>query len=195
MGKEKKYASIEESRIDSSPPGDTIPGEEVSSEDLKNKVPPGEPASEASHKSASRGGQDGKNSLPPVGQPKILVVDDTSISRVILRNLLTRMGVLVVEASNGQEALWQIEKSDPDLVITDLSMPIMDGFTMMDKAQNGKGDPIPVIVVSVYADKERLVRAVRLGAVDYIVKPFEQETIIKKVTKVLASIRGKNLEP
>ncbi len=195
MEKEKKYASIEESRIDSSPPGDAIPGEEVSSEDLKSKVPPGEPASEASQKPAPRGGSNGKNSLPSMGQPKILVVDDTSISRVILRNLLTRMGVIVVEASNGQEALWQIEKSDPDLVITDLSMPIMDGFTMMDKARNGKGDPIPVIVVSVYADKERLVRAVRLGAVDYIVKPFEQETVIKKVTKVLASIRGKILEP
>ncbi len=156
--------------------GESLPPEESSA-----AVPPQSPETE------EPSGNRKASALSP-GQPKILVVDDTSISRVILRNLLTRMGAVVVEASNGQEALWQIEKSDPDLVITDLSMPVMDGFTMMDKAQNGKGDAIPVIVVSVYADKERLVRAVRLGAVDYIVKPFEQETVIKKVTNALKNI-------
>ncbi len=130
-----------------------------------------------------------KPSALSTAPPKILVVDDTSISRVILRNILTRMGAKIVEASNGQEALWEMEKTSPDLVITDLSMPVMDGFTMMDKAKNVKGENIPVIVVSVYADKERLVRAVRLGAVDYIVKPFEQETVLKKVQNALKNIR------
>lgn len=179
MLKEKEYASIEQSRVSSSPSGET-----VSEEEERNA------STERASVEPSRNGN-GKAPSGSPGQPKVLVVDDTSISRVILRNLLTRMGVSVVEASNGQEALWQIEKSDPDLVITDLSMPVMDGFTMMDKAQNGKGEPIPVIVVSVYADKERLVRAVRLGAVDYIVKPFEQETVIKKVTSAITAIREK----
>jgi|GEM_PF-2424067 len=192
MTKEKRFASIEQSQQNTSPSGDMNVQETASQEGKKERAP--EVASSAASQAPENRARE--QGAPPVssGQSKVLVVDDTSISRVILRNLLTRMGILVVEASNGQEALWQIEKSDPDLVITDLSMPVMDGFTMMDKARNTKGDPIPVIVVSVYADKERLVRAVRLGAVDYIVKPFDQETVIKKVTQAITAIKQKKEE-
>jgi CheY-like chemotaxis protein len=192
MTGKKRFASIEQSQQNASPSGDMNVQETAPEEERKKGAMETVPSatSQAPENSAREQGAPSVSS----GQPKVLVVDDTSISRVILRNLLTRMGILVVEASNGQEALWQIEKSDPDLVITDLSMPVMDGFTMMDKAHNSKGDPIPVIVASVYADKERLVRAVRLGAVDYIVKPFDQETVIKKVTQAIAVLKQKKAE-
>ncbi len=188
MTKEHERTSAEEEHRTPSPEEEKLVEEKVSPEKVPGEEAPAEASSPDSPPMpvAPRGA---KASALSTAQPKILVVDDTSISRVILRNILTRMGATVVEASNGQEALWQMEKTSPDLVITDLSMPVMDGFTMMDKAKNVKGENIPVIVVSVYADKERLVRAVRLGAVDYIVKPFEHETVIKKVQNALKNVR------
>jgi CheY-like chemotaxis protein len=207
MTKEHEYASAEKERRTPSPEEEKLVEEKISPEEVAESSPEGAPArgavteeppgekasAEAPPKEASSGVAASpakpKAASPSTAQPKILVVDDTSISRVILRNILTRMGAKILEASNGQEALWEMEKTNPDLVITDLSMPVMDGFTMMDKAKNVKGENIPVIVVSVYADKERLVRAVRLGAVDYIVKPFEQETVVKKVQNALKNLR------
>ena len=207
MTKDHEHTSVEKKRGATSPEEEKLVDEKVSPEEIPENSQEEVPAREAAPEEPS--GAKASAEAPPQGtssgapapspkpkaaslstaQPKILVVDDTSISRVILRNILTRMGATIVEASNGQEALWEMEKTNPDLVITDLSMPVMDGFTMMDKAKNVKGESIPVIVVSVYADKERLVRAVRLGAVDYIVKPFEQETVVKKVQNALKNIR------
>lgn len=207
MTKDHEHTSVEKERGAPSPEEEKLVDEKVSPEEIpessQEEVPareavPEEPSGvKASAEAPPQGTSSGAPAPSPkpkaaslsTAQPKILVVDDTSISRVILRNILTRMGATIVEASNGQEALWEMEKTNPDLVITDLSMPVMDGFTMMDKAKNVKGESIPVIVVSVYADKERLVRAVRLGAVDYIVKPFEQETVVKKVQNALKNIR------
>lgn len=103
---------------------------------------------------------------------KILVVDDEPSIRMVLTTALRRGGDYEVwEAANGQEAKEFLERQKVDLVITDLSMPGMDGLTLMQWAQKGCPDPM-WIILSGRATFDDAVRAVRLGAFDLITKPL-----------------------
>jgi CheY-like chemotaxis protein len=124
---------------------------------------------------------------PSAQQAKtVLVVDDASIIRTGLKYILTEMGIKVLEASNGNEAYNIFLSSPPDMLITDLIMPGMDGFALMSRF---RGNPAtskrPIIVVSSYGDKPRLVKALRSGANDFIVKPFRPEVVKDKVRRHL----------
>lgn len=116
---------------------------------------------------------------------KILVVDNEAKMRRILELSLKTMGHEVEQASDGAEALTMIERSSFDLVLTDLRMPRKDGIGLL-HALRERGDDVPVIVMTAYGTIETAVAAMKLGAADYIIRPFEMETIEMAITRVLA---------
>lgn len=116
---------------------------------------------------------------------RILVVDNEPKMRRILELSLKSMGHSVFEAGDGVEALAVIEKQPVDLVLTDLRMPRMDGIALL-AALRERGQDVPVIVMTAYGTIETAVSAMKLGAVDYIIRPFEMETVEMAVTRALA---------
>lgn len=141
--------------------------------------PPGVPTSEVPEAPTSP--EDG---LPP--DLRVMVVDDAAVVRVGLSRLLAKMGCAVTEAENGQDALRKLPSAAPRVIITDLLMPYMDGFGFMQKVREKEPwKQVPIIVVSGYGDKSRLIQALRHGAVDFIVKPFRPEVIRQKIASAL----------
>lgn len=107
----------------------------------------------------------------------ILIVDDSRISRRVLRNSLELLGHTVVgEAGNGDEALKLYDECNPDLVTMDITMPGMDGieclFRLREKDPNAK-----VIMITAAGTNDKMVKAVKYGCLDYIVKPFDEELL------------------
>lgn len=102
---------------------------------------------------------------------RVLVVDDSATSRAAVVRMVTASGraVVVGEAGNGEEALRQAERLQPDVVILDLEMPRMDGFTFLRLLMARR--PTPVIVVSANAQKTDVFKALELGAIDFVAKP------------------------
>ncbi len=116
---------------------------------------------------------------------RILVVDNEAKMRRILELSLKQMGHHVEQAADGEEALTAIEGGSFDLVLTDLRMPRMDGIALLN-ALRERGDDVPVIMLTAYGTIETAVAAMKLGAADYIIRPFEMDTIELAVQRVLA---------
>ncbi len=116
---------------------------------------------------------------------RILVVDNEPKMRRILELALKNMGHHVEQAADGEEALAAIERGVFDLVLTDLRMPRMDGIGLLNALRDRKVE-VPVIVLTAYGTIETAVTAMKLGAVDYIIRPFEMETLELAVGRVLA---------
>lgn len=123
---------------------------------------------------------------------RILVVDNEPKMRRILELSLKNLGHEVEQAGDGREALAAIERGAFDLVLSDLRMPNMDGIALLE-ALRERGEDVPVIVLTAYGTIETAVAAMKLGAVDYILRPFEIETIELAVSRVLA-MRAVQLE-
>jgi len=116
---------------------------------------------------------------------RILVVDNEAKMRRILELSLKNMGHEVVQAGDGVEALAAIDAGPFDLVLTDLRMPRKDGIGLL-RDLHARGEEVPVIVLTAYGTIETAVEAMKLGAVDYIIRPFEMETVELAVTRALA---------
>lgn len=109
----------------------------------------------------------------------ILIVDDTQFMRHMLREIFERNGYNVVgEASNGEEAIKTYEKLLPDLTTLDITMPKMDGITAL-KTILGINPMAQIIMVSAMGSQENILAAVKAGAKDFVVKPFEEEKILQ----------------
>lgn len=116
---------------------------------------------------------------------RILVVDDAPITRLVLRDILETHGYEVVaEAADGNEAVQKYQELHPDLVTMDIIMPNKDGLAALEELlaidKNAK-----VMMVTAIDQRESLMKAIRLGASDYIVKPFEEARVIVAVQNVL----------
>jgi len=118
------------------------------------------------------------------GLNHILVVDDEPMIREILRETLEQEGYRVSEAENGKVAYDKIHEIGYDLVLTDVKMPVMDGFTLM-KNLGDMTDSLPVIVITSFSDIDVAVDAIRLGAYDYLVKPFNISQVTMSVQRAL----------
>jgi len=116
---------------------------------------------------------------------RILVVDDEEKMRRILELALVGMGHDVVQAGDGQEALDRLSEGNFDLVLTDLRMPRLDGVGLL-QALRERGEDMPVIVLTAHGTVESAVEAMKLGAVDYIIRPFEMSTVELAVSRALA---------
>lgn len=128
-------------------------------------------------------------------QPRILIVDDEPFNVDYLEQELEELNCLTYSASNGQEALEQVRSGDPDLILLDIMMPILDGFEVLTRL---KADPatrhIPVIVISALDNLQSVVRGIQLGAEDYLPKPFEPTLLHARVTSSLEKKRLRDLE-
>jgi two-component system KDP operon response regulator KdpE len=113
----------------------------------------------------------------------ILVVDDEARMRRFIRMNLELEGYQVVEAENGIQALDQIRKYAPDLVIMDVMMPEMDGFETLGMLR--EISTVPVILLTVRSEEEDITRGLNLGADDYITKPFSPRELNSRVAAVL----------
>ncbi len=114
----------------------------------------------------------------------ILVVDDEAKMRRLLEIMLTQLNYTVYQAADGQEALDFLSNQRVDLVITDLRMPKVDGIELLRQLQQ-QANTISVIVVTAYGTIETAVEAMKYGACDYIVRPFELEAVEASVKRVL----------
>lgn len=119
---------------------------------------------------------------------KILVVDDNYDNRTIIAQMLKLSGYEVVVASSGAQALELAESSSPDLILMDLAMPGLDGWSTTMRL---KGDPrlshLPVIAVTGHVTSEEIKRALRSGCDDYLAKPIDYELMMQKVRIFLAA--------
>ena len=130
---------------------------------------------------------------------KIFLVDDEIWVIMGLKKLIEKIGApfqVVGEASNGVMALEEIEKKKPDVLITDIRMPGMDGLELMKEIRKKKLDT-KVVLVSGYAEFDYAQKAIRMGAVDYLLKPVETETfakVLENLEKMLDERGGKQEE-
>lgn len=118
---------------------------------------------------------------------KILVVDDFSTMRRIVKNILRQLGFEnVEEAEDGGQAYEKVKEGGFGFVITDWNMPNVDGLAFL---QNVRRDPnhrdLPILMVTAEAEKEKVVTAVQAGVDNYIVKPFTAEVLKEKMDKIL----------
>src|ERR1700733_2934713 len=118
--------------------------------------------------------------------PTILVVDDEPNIRMSVRLCLEEAGYIVRQASNGSEALEQIAQDAPDLVLLDLAMPIIDGmFVLAEMHKLWARYPTRVIVVTAHGTVKTAIQAIRLGASDFLEKPFSPEELRASIASVL----------
>ncbi|EAL7594188.1 DNA-binding response regulator [Campylobacter jejuni] len=119
----------------------------------------------------------------------ILVVEDEIKTRESLINVLSERFSKVIGAQNGDEGLKKFKKFKPDLVITDIAMPIMDGLDMAREIKE-ISDDVPIVVLSTYSEKERLLRSIDIGIDKYLIKPVD----IEELFKVLDCLVGEKIE-
>jgi two-component system chemotaxis response regulator CheY len=105
--------------------------------------------------------------------------------RMLLRAALTDLGYDIVEAEDGIDALEQLEGTEPDLMITDINMPRLDGFGLIEKVRGDGHDELPILVLTTESSDEKKQRARAAGATGWIVKPFHPEKLAAAIRRVL----------
>lgn len=116
----------------------------------------------------------------------VLVVDDEPMARTLLRLMLVRAGFEVSEAEDGYDALEKIAEELPDLVILDVMMPGMDGFSVCRAVrESDRTASLPVIMLSAKTDLESVNRGLRAGANKYLTKPISPDELTRQVRSVL----------
>lgn len=115
----------------------------------------------------------------------VMIVDDSRTMRKMLAGTLKEEGFEIAgDASNGEEALKLLETITPDLITLDITMPVMDGITALKKIKEKYPDQ-KVLMVSAAGQKDKVLSALKLGAVDFIQKPFEPEAVVNTIRKFL----------
>ena len=117
---------------------------------------------------------------------KVLIAEDNPVNRELLRELLELVGCTVLEACDGQEALRVIEQSQPELLLLDIGMPVMDGFAVIQRIrENPRLAKLPVVAVTAYAmrgDQERILNS---GFDGYLSKPVNPSSLAEELDRVL----------
>jgi two-component system cell cycle response regulator len=117
---------------------------------------------------------------------KILSVDDSRTIRMIVGRTFKPYDCQIVEAGNGEEGLVAAAREKPDLIILDVTMPVMDGVTMLSKLKEVPAlKTIPVIMLTAESGRENVLQIAKLGVRDYLVKPFKEEQLIEKAGRIV----------
>lgn len=118
--------------------------------------------------------------------PKILSIDDSKTIRLLLARLFRPFACELLEAANGEEGLAVASQLNPDLIILDYNMPVMDGMTMLRKMREDPGlKRTPVIMLTADSGLQSLATVARLGVRDYVTKPFREEELLGKVGRII----------
>jgi two-component system cell cycle response regulator len=117
---------------------------------------------------------------------KVLTVDDSKTVRIIVRKAFKSYDCEILEAGNGVEGLAVAAKEMPDLILLDITMPVMDGVEMLTKL---KSDPqlkgIPVMMLTAEGGRDHVLKIAKIGVRDYIVKPFKEDVLIEKTGRII----------
>ena len=115
----------------------------------------------------------------------IMTVDDSPSMRMLLKAALTDLGYKVLEAEDGIHALERLDGIEPDLLITDINMPRMDGFGLISEVRGQGRRSLPILVLTTESSDEKKQRARDAGATGWIVKPFHPEKLAAAIRRVL----------
>jgi CheY-like chemotaxis protein len=119
------------------------------------------------------------------GRPTVLVVEDFEDNRFMMRRLLEMSGYRVIEAVNGQQAVEAAESERPDIILMDLSLPMLDGLaaTRRIRAQDGLGK-VPIIAVSAHDSADFHSEALAAGCNDYVTKPIDFDQLVQLLDRL-----------
>lgn len=118
---------------------------------------------------------------------RILAVDDSMTMREMLRQTLSEAGFDVVLAEDGVDALTQLPDVDPDLILTDLNMPRMDGFGLIDAVRKGDVSArVPILILTTESAATLKEKARSAGATGWITKPFDETSLVSTIRRVAA---------
>jgi two-component system KDP operon response regulator KdpE len=115
---------------------------------------------------------------------KVLVIDDSREMLLVMKHLLLNNGYQPLLAENGLAGLKMVEEHDPDLIVLDLSMPIVDGWQVCERIREKSAVPI-IILTAAHVTDEDTVRGLDLGANDYVTKPFNQHVMLARIRSAL----------
>jgi len=116
---------------------------------------------------------------------KILLVDDSKTMRSIQKSVLSQLGYSEIEeACDGQDALSKVGAFEPDLMLVDWNMPIMDGITFVKQIRQ-TDKTTPIIMVTTESEKSRVIEAIKAGVNNYVVKPFTPDSLSQRITETL----------
>ena len=121
--------------------------------------------------------------------PKILSIDDSKTIRLLLARLFRPFACEWMEAANGEEGLAVATRENPDLIILDYNMPVMDGIAMLRKLrEHATLKRTPVIMLTADSGLQSLATVARLGVRDYVTKPFREEELLAKAGRIIPLI-------
>ena len=116
---------------------------------------------------------------------KIMLVDDAAFMRMMIKNTLSKNGYTdIVEAQDGAEAVTKYDEEKPDMVFMDITMPNMDGLQALKKIKEGNPDA-RIVMCTAMGQQSMVVEAIKYGAKDFIVKPFNADRIVEAVNSIL----------
>jgi DNA-binding response OmpR family regulator len=117
---------------------------------------------------------------------KILIADDDAIVRSVVQRVILAGSHFAIEAENGLQALSLIERADPDLLVTDLRMPLFDGFELIDAVRSSPFHAkLPIVCLSSVNDREEITRLAGFGIEDYLLKPVRQADLSERLRAVI----------
>jgi two-component system cell cycle response regulator len=123
---------------------------------------------------------------PPTGAPRILVADDDTATRTYLTTLLQAHGMETITAENGHEAVAKAREGGLDLILLDIMMPGLDGLDSCRLIKSTtEGSFLPIVLLTAIADSDNRVAGLRIGADDYISKPFDERELLARVNNLL----------
>ena len=124
--------------------------------------------------------------LPGRGQPTILVIENEISNRILIERVLSTRGYYCLCASNGREALEILDRERVDLILTDLSMPVLDGYrtTQLIRSRPALVN-VPIVAVTAYALNDENEAALQIGCNEYLTKPFKPRQLLEVVDRLL----------
>jgi CheY-like chemotaxis protein len=129
--------------------------------------------------------------MPPVTtpgtrQPTILIIENEVSNRLLIERVLSTRGYRCISASNGQEALNMLDREYVDLILTDLSMPVLDGYrTTQLIRERPEMANVPIVAVTAYALNDESEAAMQIGCNEYLTKPFKPRQLLEVVDRLL----------
>ncbi|MGA1979389.1 MAG: response regulator [Sedimentisphaerales bacterium] len=119
---------------------------------------------------------------------RVLVVDDEADIVSTVQYRLEFCEFEVITAADGKEGLEKAANEKPDIILLDISMPVMNGYEMLERLKNSPElKDIPVIMFTAFSDAKDVAKAVEIGVADYVTKPFDFTDLVGKITKVLGN--------